>query len=344
MEEKITLGRFVAKKRKELNLTQRELADKLYVTESAVSKWERGVSYPDITLVAGISDVLGVTEHELITASEDFSQRETEKQAKSYKRFVTYYKWIWIALYGIGLITCFVCNIAIQHELSWFFIVLTSIMTAFSLTTLPALLTKNRALLTLCSFYISLNLLLLTCEIFSGGNWFGVTFVSVLFGFSVAFMPLVLRAVPLSKGLSSHKTFLSLAIDSILLFLLLFVSCLNSNALTTFFTDAVPSALYSLIYPWLIMVIIRYTRINGLFKASACIFTTGIFSYISTGVFRVIADSEPFWSLHSVNMLNWSQDYITGNILLIILLSCTLVAVAFAVGGVALYVKRSRNR
>ncbi len=45
MEEKITFGKFVMRKRKEKNLTQKELAERLFVTESAVSKWETGVSY-----------------------------------------------------------------------------------------------------------------------------------------------------------------------------------------------------------------------------------------------------------------------------------------------------------
>ena len=42
MEEKITFGKFIARKRREKALTQRELAEQLYVTESAVSKWECG--------------------------------------------------------------------------------------------------------------------------------------------------------------------------------------------------------------------------------------------------------------------------------------------------------------
>ena len=45
MEDKKTLGKFIQTKRKENNLSQKELAAKLYVTESAVSKWERGVSH-----------------------------------------------------------------------------------------------------------------------------------------------------------------------------------------------------------------------------------------------------------------------------------------------------------
>ena len=45
MESKKRFGEYICRRRKELGMTQREFADKLYVTESAVSKWERGVSH-----------------------------------------------------------------------------------------------------------------------------------------------------------------------------------------------------------------------------------------------------------------------------------------------------------
>lgn len=45
MEEKKSLGKYIQNKRKHLNMTQKELAEQLFVSESAVSKWERGVSH-----------------------------------------------------------------------------------------------------------------------------------------------------------------------------------------------------------------------------------------------------------------------------------------------------------
>ena len=58
MESKKTFGEYIRERRKELGMTQKEFSEKLYVTESAVSKWERGMSYPDITLLLDICAAL----------------------------------------------------------------------------------------------------------------------------------------------------------------------------------------------------------------------------------------------------------------------------------------------
>ena len=83
MENKKTFGAYICRRRKELGLTQREFADRLFVTESAVSKWERGMSYPDITLIRDICAILQVSEHELLTAREDVEARTAETLAKN---------------------------------------------------------------------------------------------------------------------------------------------------------------------------------------------------------------------------------------------------------------------
>ena len=59
-------GAFLAGLRKEKGLTQKELAQKLYVSDKAVSKWERGLSLPDISLLTPLAEILGVTVTELL--------------------------------------------------------------------------------------------------------------------------------------------------------------------------------------------------------------------------------------------------------------------------------------
>ena len=64
--DKEKFGEFIAKLRKEHEMTQKELAEKLFVSDKAVSKWERGQSLPDITLINPLADILGVTPAELL--------------------------------------------------------------------------------------------------------------------------------------------------------------------------------------------------------------------------------------------------------------------------------------
>jgi len=60
------LGAFIQKRRKDLGMTQGELAAKLHVTDKAVSRWERGVGFPDIKLIEPLADALQVSVQELL--------------------------------------------------------------------------------------------------------------------------------------------------------------------------------------------------------------------------------------------------------------------------------------
>ena len=139
-------------------------------TAMATKVWEvqrylEAVSYThlDITLISKICEILQITEHEFITASDDSAARMEKKQAKRYRGFVKTCQIGLCAGYGIALVTCFICNLAIQHALSWFFIVLAALALAFSLTILPALLHKHRLLITFGTATVLTYLLVFTC-------------------------------------------------------------------------------------------------------------------------------------------------------------------------------------
>ena len=80
--DKERFGAFLARLRREKGLTQRELADRLYVSDKAVSKWERGLSLPDVSLLIPLADCLGVSVTELLrgerTAREQLPVEEVE--------------------------------------------------------------------------------------------------------------------------------------------------------------------------------------------------------------------------------------------------------------------------
>jgi len=69
-------GAFIAEARKEKNMTQAELAEKLQVTDKAVSRWERGVGFPDINSLEALAEALGLSVLELMR-SEKIEENET---------------------------------------------------------------------------------------------------------------------------------------------------------------------------------------------------------------------------------------------------------------------------
>lgn len=250
MENKKTFGEYICRRRKELGLTQREFADQLYVTESAVSKWERGMSYPDITLLRDICAVLDISEHELLTASEDTEKRTAEKLAAKYLRLTRTYRAVLYILFGAALLSCAIVDLAIQHTLDWFWIVLTGIMVAASLTLAPSLadghpaLERHKWAFSLGCAALSLELLLLFCCLYTGGDWFPLAGVGTLFGLTVALLPVLLPTLPLPPVLARRKTSLYLALETALLLVLLLTACLYTGG--DWFGMAAVSVLFGL--------------------------------------------------------------------------------------------------
>jgi len=66
----IKIGKFIQEKRKEKNLTQADLAEKLLITDRAVSKWECGKSLPDASIMLELCEVLDISVNELLTGEE----------------------------------------------------------------------------------------------------------------------------------------------------------------------------------------------------------------------------------------------------------------------------------
>lgn len=75
------IGKFIAACRKEKNLTQMQLAEKLNITNRAVSKWETGKSCPDVSIMMKLCDILGITVNELLSA-ERISMENYQKKAE----------------------------------------------------------------------------------------------------------------------------------------------------------------------------------------------------------------------------------------------------------------------
>lgn len=65
--DQIKIGKFISKCRKEKNLTQMQLAEKLGITDRAISKWETGKSLPDSSIMLELCEMLGITVNDLLS-------------------------------------------------------------------------------------------------------------------------------------------------------------------------------------------------------------------------------------------------------------------------------------
>lgn len=108
------IGLFIAKRRKELGMTQQQLADKLYITDRAVSKWERGAGLPDISLLMGLSDALDISVNELLAGerievmSKEKADEITTTSVKAYSRDANRKGWVRVAVI-VPMVLVFLC-------------------------------------------------------------------------------------------------------------------------------------------------------------------------------------------------------------------------------------------
>ena len=77
----IKIGKFLAERRKINKLTQEELAEKLYITDRAVSKWERGLSMPDADKMLLLCNILDINVNELLIG-EKINMKDYEKKTE----------------------------------------------------------------------------------------------------------------------------------------------------------------------------------------------------------------------------------------------------------------------
>ena len=77
--DQLKIGKFIAECRKQKNLTQMQLAEKLSITDKAISKWERGVAMPDSSIMLELCDILGISVNELLSGEKINMENDNQK-------------------------------------------------------------------------------------------------------------------------------------------------------------------------------------------------------------------------------------------------------------------------
>ena len=147
--DQIKIGKFIAERRKTINITQLQLSEKLGITDKAISKWERGIAMPDTAIMLELCDILGITVNELLTGEKnnmENNETNNEKLLLDMARALEKKnKIIWNAMWTImtvsiiGLIGGLVIIGFFMEEGPWMLVAILSLCVVFMLPCFYAL-------------------------------------------------------------------------------------------------------------------------------------------------------------------------------------------------------------
>ncbi len=149
-------GKFIAGCRKEKGLTQAQLAEKLNITDRAVSKWETGKCMPDSSIMLELCNILDVTVNELFTGERiernDYEEKanenliELKRKDENHRNRNVLISTIYTIAMVIGIMVCCICDIAISGTLTWSLIVLSSVLVTW-IASFPIILLGKKGVL-----------------------------------------------------------------------------------------------------------------------------------------------------------------------------------------------------
>ena len=346
-----TFGEFFKQKRLEKNLTQKQLANQLFVSEATVSKWEKDVAHPDITLLPKLAEILSVTEHELITASIDNKSREEKVQAKKWRTLTFSWSLFFYIAYGLTLIPCFICDLAINKSLTWFWIVVSALLLSFTFTNLPSLVKKHKLLILPASMFGALVLLLGVCCIYTKGDWFLISCISVLFALIIVFFPIYISKYKVFEKIRWYNDFISVAIDFVFLNILLIATdiyCVSNGYASThwYLSLGFPISLTCYLILNLLMCV-RFLKFNKLIKTSFILFFINLF-YLIVPFIKVKNQTLQCeindWNIFKADFSNWTTEVtLEQNVNLITFLTLLGIAPIFLIFGLVKHLKKKKK-
>jgi transcriptional regulator with XRE-family HTH domain/DNA-directed RNA polymerase subunit RPC12/RpoP len=139
--DQIKIGKFIAERRRNVNLTQLQLSEKLGITDKAISKWERGIAMPDTSIMIELCDILGISVNELLKGEKNSMEnneakneellltmaKEIEKKNKT----IWHAMWIIMIVSIIGLLGGLAAIAFFMEEGPWMLVAILSLCVVF---------------------------------------------------------------------------------------------------------------------------------------------------------------------------------------------------------------------
>lgn len=225
MMNQTEIGEFIAKCRKEKKLTQAQLAEKMNITDRAVSKWETGKSMPDSSIMLELCEILGITVNELLSGGKidmESYEKKADENLIALKRKDennmtnnVIISILFSAALLIGIMVCLICNIAISGNLTWALIPVSSIVFAWVISFPSIILGKRGIIVSLISlsvfivpYLFLLGRLLKAKEVFSFGAVLAVASIVFLWIIVAVFKRIERKLVALGTTFLSAIPFM----------------------------------------------------------------------------------------------------------------------------------------
>ncbi len=280
---------------------------------------------------------LRMKNEELETAVIEEKEEVLKRQAGYFKRKSALAGAVIAGIFMIPVLVCLIVNLATGRGLDWFFIVLCALIVAASVSVVPLMVPENKGLWTLGTFTGSLLLLIGVVNLYTHGNTFLPAAAAILFSFSVAFLPAVIRTKPVKALNIPNKGLIVMLIDTGLFILLLLAGAWYTKSLGSF-GAYVAIALPFIAFAWVMFAVLYFPKWGKLIKAGLCLILLGVLAFFT----EFIVNSMMGYSttLPKFAPYVWNYDTVDGNVKWILLIAFAVIGVILILAGLMIKTKK----
>lgn len=276
-----------------------------------------------------------LNDHSVETAIARESASILERHAKREKTAAYKAGIVIAAILLLPIIISFIVTLAGGAKAGTFMVIVASMLLVAALTVVPLMSGENRFAKMIVASVIALLLIIFFVDRLSGGGSFVQIAIPTVFGLSIVFFPFVIRAAKLPPVLSDKKAVITMAWDTVFLYLTIFIVCFPGGNLEGLRVGNIVATIF-VILAWIILVVCRYVKVSGFIKAGIITFLCGIWTAFGNDVCDMFIYDVKHLTIAKADFSDWGY-YVTANanIYLLTLMICTASAVILCAIGIA---------
>ena len=237
----------------------------------------------------------------------------------------------------VPVVITFIVSMSSGGGLGVFAVLTASMLLVASLSVVPLVSTQRRMIKSILASVTALLLIFFFVDRMNGGGEFILWTIPTIFGLSVVFFPLVIRNITLPPILSDKKALITLAWDTLWLFLTIFEVCNHSGDREGMRAGYI-AAFILMAGVWLVFWVARYLPVNGWIKAGTILIISCIWMAFTNDVYAYFAEHKKQLTILSTHFSDWTNHIcVNANV-------CTLILIFGGIAGGGLLVYGMINR